>query len=55
MFSEEKQTMNTPIKWLEARPKLKQCLWFVALWIGGLATVTILIYPLKLLIKFMKN
>lgn len=37
--------------WLEKHPKTAQWLWFIILWAGGLLTITILTYPLKLLIK----
>jgi uncharacterized membrane protein len=47
--------MNTCIKptlaWLDKHPKAKQWLWFVALWCGGLFTVTVLAYPIKWLMK----
>ncbi len=33
--------------------KLKQWLWFIALWIAGLLAVLILAYPIKLLIAYM--
>jgi hypothetical protein len=37
--------------WLNQRPKIKQWLWFIVLWFGGLSTVTILTYPIKMLMK----
>jgi len=37
--------------WLKQHPKVQQWLWFVALWVGGLLTVTILTYPLKWLMR----
>lgn len=37
---------------LAEHPKLQQWLWFIVLWCGGLATVLVLTYPLRLLIKF---
>lgn len=37
---------------LNELPKLKQWLWFIALWIGGLSAVMAFTYPIKLLIKF---
>jgi hypothetical protein len=47
--------MNICIKqittWLTAHPKIKQWLWFIALWIMGLLTVIIFTYPIKLLFK----
>lgn len=46
--------MNISIKcknWLDQHVTIKQWLWFVALWFGGLLTVTVLTYPLKLLMK----
>ena len=36
--------------YLEDKPKLRQWLWFIALWLGGLLTVVIGTYPLKWLI-----
>lgn len=36
---------------LQKSPKLKAWVWFVLLWLGGLATVIVLSYPLKLLIR----
>lgn len=43
--------MNPCIKWLKKHPKLKQWLWFVALWCGGLAAVSAIAYPIKLLMR----
>jgi hypothetical protein len=48
--------MKTYIKnsislFLEKHPKAKEWLWFIVLWFLGLATVTILTYPIKLMIK----
>ena len=40
-------------QWLNARPKMKQWLWFIALWLGGLLTVSALAYPIKWLMKGM--
>lgn len=39
--------------WMAKHPKSAQWLWFAALWIFGLLSVTIATYPLKLLIKSM--
>lgn len=38
--------------WLQVHPKTQEWLWFVGLWIGGLLSVTILTYPIKLLIRY---
>jgi hypothetical protein len=52
--------MNTCTKqqavqsWLLRHPKIKQWLWFVLLWVGGVATVVALTIPIKVLIHFMK-
>lgn len=44
--------MNTSIKtWLDQHIAVKQWLWFIALWVGGLVTVLAVTYPLKLLVK----
>lgn len=49
--------MNTCIEsmreWLESRPKIKQWLWFIALWCAGLLFTVIATYPIKLIIKSM--
>lgn len=39
--------------WRMRHPKLTQWMWFAGLWCAGLATVSILAYPLKLLMKTM--
>jgi len=48
--------MNRCIKhiqtWFEQHPKTKQWAWFFVLWLGGLLTVMLLSYPIKLLIKY---
>lgn len=53
MSLEENLVMNTCIKLvkdkLKNHPKLKQWLWFIALWCGGLSTVLIF----SQLVKFM--
>lgn len=36
---------------LNKYPKLMQYLWFIGLWLFGLLTVSILTYPLKILMK----
>lgn len=41
--------------WLAERPKLKQWLWFIVLWVGGLVAITLLTYPLRYLIYFSKS
>lgn len=52
--------MNIRIKyyavqaWLAAHPKVKQWLWFITLWLGGLLCVSALTYPLKALINIAK-
>ncbi len=45
--------MSTLTEWIGARPKLKQWLWFIALWCGGFLAVTAIAYPIKLLIRTM--
>lgn len=37
--------------YIEESPKLKQWLWFVALWLSGLCSALLLSYPIKLLVK----
>ncbi len=50
--------MNTCIKrvreWLDQRPKAKQWVWFLALWLAGLLTVMAMAYPIKFLIQSLK-
>lgn len=41
-------------KWLLNHPQTRQWIWFVGLWLAGLVAVTLLTYPIKLLIKFMR-
>ncbi len=55
----ENQIMNTHIKklvisWLKRHPQIKQLLWFILLWIGGLLAVLLLTYPIKLIVNFCK-
>ncbi len=55
----ENQTMNTHIKelvilWLKRYPQIKQSFWFIVLWVGGLLAVSILTYPIKLIVNFCK-
>jgi hypothetical protein len=55
----ENQIMNTHINklvvsWLKRHPQVKQWLWFVALWVSGLLAVSILTYPIKLIVNFCK-
>lgn len=49
--------MNICIKrsrdWLNAHPKAKQWVWFIALWCSGLFTVMAAAYPIKWLIRSM--
>ncbi|MGK2741158.1 hypothetical protein ACSHT0_09685 [Tepidicaulis sp. LMO-SS28] len=33
--------------WLNAHPRAKQWLWFALLWLGGLAAVSAIAYPIK--------
>lgn len=59
MFFVGNQIMNTHIKelvasWLKRHSQIKQLLWFVILWVGGLLAVSILTYPIKLIINFCK-
>lgn len=55
MYSEVKLAMKQCIKKitheLNKYPKLMQYLWFIGLWLFGLLTVSILTYPLKILMK----
>lgn len=37
--------------WLLSHPKFKQWFWFIILWLGGLLTVSLLTYPIKLLMR----
>lgn len=37
--------------WFRNHPKAQQWAWFAALWLGGLLTVVVATYPIKLLIK----
>lgn len=50
--------MNIFIKrsraWLDRHERVKQWLWFVALWCGGLLAAMAAAYPFKLIIKSMK-
>ncbi|MDR2831350.1 MAG: hypothetical protein LBV62_00285 [Rickettsiales bacterium] len=51
--------MNTHIKelvilWLKRYPQIKQSFWFIVLWVGGLLAVSILTYPIKLIVNFCK-
>lgn len=39
--------------WVDAHPRLKQWLWFVVLWCAGLASVLVMAYPIKWVIKSM--
>lgn len=38
-------------QYLNQHPKIKQWIWFVALWLGGLLTVTAIAYPIKYIIR----
>lgn len=40
--------------WLNDHPKIGQWAWFVGLWCAGLITVSVLTYPLKMLIRAMR-
>ena len=40
------------LSYLKTSPILSQWLWFIILWSGGLGSVLLLTYPIKLLIKF---
>jgi hypothetical protein len=59
MSSEERPLMNISIDraklWLAThlkdRPRLKQSLWFIALWVGSLSIVILGTLPIKWLIK----
>lgn len=37
--------------WLDRHLAVKQWLWFVGLWLGGLAAAVVLMYPFKILIR----
>ncbi|MDX2083415.1 MAG: hypothetical protein SFV53_05480 [Rickettsiales bacterium] len=39
--------------YLDNHKNLKQWLWFILLWLGGIISAFVLTYPIKLLIKFM--
>jgi hypothetical protein len=39
--------------YLKNRPKLKQWLWFLALWLFGLGFVMLATYPVKFLVGFL--
>lgn len=45
--------MSTLTEWVNARPKLKQWLWFIGLWCMGLLAVSAMAYPIKMLIRSM--
>ncbi|HQW57789.1 MAG TPA: hypothetical protein PK583_02405 [Gammaproteobacteria bacterium] len=40
--------------WLAAHPRARQWLWLITLWLVGLLLVSVLTYPLKLLINIVK-
>lgn len=51
--------MNVRIKssiqaWLAAHPRARQWVWFITLWFSGLLVVSVLTYPIKLLINIVK-
>lgn len=58
MYLEEKPLMKTIINhvclWLNSRPRTKEWLWFVSLWVGGLVGIFLFTYPIKYLIKSMR-
>ncbi len=59
MFFVGNQVMNTHINkliisWLKRHPQVKQWLWFVVLWVGGLLAVLILTYQAKFIVNFCK-
>ena len=49
-----KECINKINTWITNRPKLKQYLWFIGLWLAGLITVSTATYPLKLLMRLLK-
>jgi hypothetical protein len=55
MFLEARLVMKQCINRIESiinkHPKLKKYLWFIGLWLFGLISVSVLTYPLKLLMK----
>lgn len=38
-------------QWFAKHPKMKEWAWFIGLWLLGLSTVAVGVYPLKKLIK----
>ncbi len=38
--------------WLGRHEKTRQWLWFVMLWLSGLAAAMALAYPIKMIVKF---
>lgn len=38
--------------WLDRHEKTRQWLWFAALWLAGLAAVSLMAYPVKMLVRF---
>jgi preprotein translocase subunit Sss1 len=40
--------------WLSKHPKAKEWLWFLGLWLAGLCAVTLIAYPIKLIMWFAK-
>jgi len=46
-----KQCINRIESIINKHPKLKKYLWFIGLWLFGLISVSVLTYPLKLLMK----
>jgi hypothetical protein len=49
-----KECINKINIWITNRPKFKQYLWLIGLWLFGLITVSIATYPLKLLMRLLK-
>ncbi len=55
MFSEVRRIMSLCTKnmnlWLNKRPKLKQWLWFILLWLGGFLSVYTVAYLIKIVMR----
>lgn len=43
--------IKTTIAWINKYPKLKQWLWFIGLWCGGLSTVLAFSYLVKFMMR----
>ncbi len=46
--------MNTCTKdWLTRHPRIREWIWFIVLWLGGLVSVLLIAYPIKWVIHNM--